>query len=161
MTDHEGEQFGAITGPVSEGQHRRINSSVKAQGVQGADAKQSPKRKRVDRYPNIVSHDPAGTDLVGFVQIFPPVNLIFYVKFSERRWHSYQGGELGIIFSSQKSDHGKQRKNDEGNCCVAPGAAKRLRKVTRKKLLDARAALRVGLINAAMRANDEAIEIID
>ena len=52
-------------------------------------------------------------------------------------------------------------KNAERHERKAPRAAKSLRKLAREKTPDAFAALRIGLIDAAMRTDDETVEIID
>src|ERR1700730_4213543 len=161
MAHHECEKVAAETCPVGQGKDRCDVCSVIGQVEDSADAKQRAKRKGVDRHLNVVRKYRTCADLVSLVQIFPPVSLRFDVKFAKRRLDADELRKLWISFRPYEADQTKYHEDAERDGRVAPGATERLRKVTSKKLLNTRTALRVSLINAAVRADDATTKIID
>src|SRR2546425_12952869 len=157
MAHHECEKVVAETRPVCQSKDRGDVCPVIGQVEYGADAKQRAKRKGVDGHLNVVCKYRTCADLASLVQILPPMSLRFDVQFAKRRRHADELRKLRISFRPDETDQTKYQKDTERDGRVAPRTTKRLRKVTSKKLLKTRTALRVGLIDAAMRADNEAV----
>jgi len=85
----------------------------------------------------------------------------FDYGFAKRRIDADQFGELDVVTRRDKAKEAEDKKNEERNEGVAPGAAERLRQLVCEVVENLLAALRVGAIDATVGANDEAVEVVN
>src|ERR1043165_4263652 len=151
----------AKPGVVSQRQHRSDVGAVESKKQKRADSESCAECERVDRDANVVSHDHARAFLVSLVEAFPPGRFGFNVRLTKCRLHADKLRELRIVTSGDKTEDRKDREDREREKGIAPRAPERLRQLVSKKPADAFAALRVSTIDATMRADNEAVQIVD
>ncbi len=76
MSHHECRQVVAKSGAISQRQNRAHHRAVESQNVERADAQERSQRERVESHANVVRENLARTDLVRFIQVFPPMRAL-------------------------------------------------------------------------------------
>src|SRR5215831_10408834 len=81
--------------------------------------------------------------------------------FTKKRTNPSEFREVGVLARAKKSNGREQEEDTEGGRRVAEGATKRARKFAAEEIANPASALRISAIDPAVRANHQAIEIID
>src|ERR1700682_138076 len=85
----------------------------------------------------------------------------FNVNFTKRGRHAHELGEFGIVVTARKADYSKGHEDSKRHRSVTPCAAECARQFTSKETAYMFAPLRIGPIDAAMRANDKTVQVIN
>ena len=161
MPDHETHQSVAKPGAIGESDDRAEHRAVEGEHINCAETEYGAEREGIEGDADVVGEDLTGTDLAGFIQLFPPVRTMVDYDFTKVGADAGELGKIRIVTSTEEGDRAEQPEDTEGHGRIPPGPAKSARKLERKKIAHSSAALRVGAVNPAVGANHQAVQVVD
>src|SRR5207237_7526709 len=135
--------------------------SVECQNVNRAEPEHRAQRERVERHANVVGKNLTRANLVRLIQTLPPMRAMGDDNFAKIRANSGEFREIRVMARSEEGNRGEQPEDTKSHCGVAPRPPKSAWKFIRKEVRDSPPALGIRAIDATVRANDKAVEIVD